>query len=157
MTAALAFIWRLYSFRRWIFFALISLLGWWLVTPRGGEVRAESCEPDGPIASLSAFLYGDDFWKAQLPFVRKTAERAEGWKHFRSDFREQESQAIESANQKLEALYEIYPDLAPTRADRLRKVADKLDEQAADEVSDLVFQRQAEGARRCEVKILKLM
>jgi hypothetical protein len=137
--------------------APVVVLLLWLTWPSPGQLDAFNCNPKSVFGSLSARIYGERFWRAQLADVQAQAIRSEGWDAYRAQRKLEEQSGIAMAREASAELYIAHPELAPSpaqQAQRLRDAADAIEERESDQIVSDFFMREAAAARRCEAAIL---
>ena len=141
-------------YRRVLFAGAGGLLLLWLTWPTPDRIDIYGCSPDGVFAWASAKAYPDQFWRAQLAYVRAEAVRAENW----ISPLERARSATAEARQRLADFYAANPKLAPGSAQQsaqgLRDRADEIEAQGADEVLSKFMRERGQAAKRCEQTIL---
>ena len=146
--------------RRLLLILPVLAISWWVVQPSAGSISLSRCEPDGIFAKASAWVYGPAFWQAQMPYLHEFSARAQEWDKYVDKSKAQVRSVVDSAKARLDAMYEKYPQLAPSaatlHAEHLRATASAIEEAESDQlVSDHVH-KQAALAQACEAKILAM-
>ena len=130
----------------------------WVTWPGAGQLNIKDCSPNGMVANLSAVIHGNRFWSVQLGGIRESRQDVENWDQKQAEAKAMTENVLREAQARLAAIYERYPDLAPTSTEiassHLRERADEMEEEEArQKISDLM-RKQVPILRQCEDAIV---
>jgi hypothetical protein len=101
--------------RRWLIaIASGAAVFAWAIWPSGGQVETNECAPRSYAASVSAWIFGETFWRAQLDDVSRMAVDAEGWDARRAAAKKRSDEIVEAARAQLEEIRAKHRTPVPT-------------------------------------------
>src|SRR5262245_11599101 len=83
----------------------------WATWPTAGQIKIESCSPEGLFATLSAAIHGTAFWRAQLTDVSRRRQSAEKWDQIQADMHGRLDVIVRRSEENLNAIHERHPSL----------------------------------------------
>ena len=95
--------------------ALVGVLAW-ATWPTADQIIVESCSPDGLFAKLSAVIYGNTFWRAQLAGVARWRQSAENWDQVQTVMRARLDDIRRQSEANVNTFFEAHPNAAPPRS-----------------------------------------
>ncbi len=124
--------------------------------PREDQLDLATCSPKNAMASTSALVHGNRFWRLQLAEINKLIELTENWdarKNAVQPALDQADRTLEGINEQIDKAYHDHPSLGlpPNRtAERLRQLADKIEADDADRWMRSKMEEQLPALKRCK-------
>jgi len=133
----------------------------WATWPTADQIIVESCSPNGLFAKLSAAIYGNTFWRAQLADVARRRQTAENWDQYQAEMGARLDDVRRQSEANVNAILEAHPSAAlpaPTdsqlAAKHLRELADKIESDEADSTVTEIMRKRVPVLKRCEETIV---
>ena len=95
--------------------ALVGVLAW-ATWRTADQIIVESCSPDGLFAKLSAVIYGNTFWRAELAGVARWRQSAENWDQVQTVMRARLDDIRRQSEANVNTFFEAHPNAAPPRS-----------------------------------------
>jgi hypothetical protein len=136
----------------------------WLTWPRTGQLKLDSCSPNGALAEISAMTHGNGFWRVQLDDIEGQRNLAENWDRNQAAIAArlapifaQIDDALAKIASQMAEIYKKYPDLAPNQAhqsaEQLRALADAIELADTERMVSEQMRKRLPVLRRCDAKI----
>ncbi len=136
----------------------ISALAWATYPPETLRIN-DACMPISSLQTASASIYGDRFWRRQIQASIVERERLERELLAVAAIAALQGEGELKVNALLEEQYRLYPQLAPTRAERyasqLRTQADAIEAAELQANVNVLRAREIEWLTRCEGEMLR--